>query len=456
MKAPNYNGRRHFIKAGAVASLSLLASGQVPQTKVFGKLRVLSVGVGSIGAVDRKNIESHPMAEITGLCDVDSEVLKVASVEHPKAFTCKDYREAFTKYIDRFDAVIVSTRDHSHASIILTALAHNKHVYAQKPLVHHLAELNMVERAIHARPSLVTQMANQRMVIPGRRAAVEILRSGVIGKAICAHVWIVSPDHQDAFYLDRVFEAHSEPPDTLDWNLWLCGSKMVPYRSGIAPMFWRAWWDYGNSGIGDWGCHLVDVLFYAYDALHSPIAVQTFVPPTKCPHFHLHPCRSTVTYAVNDDRFANTHFPIFFSDSGQEVSRASLGLPEGRYMNGNMTVVVCERGVLCLAVDGELEVWRDGKMTPGLDIPGLPEFPELNHWHQWVDGCIGVISRVQTPFRDGVRITEPCLLAVKAARYPGQELRWDRGALSFTNHEEASATIVSHTYRQGFAPPDVF
>ena len=59
---------------------------------------------------------------------------------HPDAFTCKDYREAFEKHVDKFDAVIVSVPDHSHAPILLTAMLHHKHVYGQKPLVHPLTE----------------------------------------------------------------------------------------------------------------------------------------------------------------------------------------------------------------------------------------------------------------------------------------------------------------------------
>ena len=59
------------------------------------------------------------------------------------------------------------------------------------------------------------------------------------------------------------------------------------------------------------------------------------------------------------------------------------------------------------------------------------------------------------PNADGVRITEAALLAVKAARFPGQELRWDKGALAFTNHPEATDTIVRRDYRTGFAPPEV-
>ncbi len=46
-----------------------------------------------------------------------------------------------------------------------------------------------------------------------------------------------------------------------------------------------------------------------------------------------------------------------------------------------MTIVVCEGGVLALTPGGGLEIWRDGKVTDGMTMRDLPEFPELNHWH---------------------------------------------------------------------------
>jgi hypothetical protein len=52
-----------------------------------------------------------------------------------------------------------------------------------------------------------------------------------------------------------------------------------------------------------------------------------------------------------------------------------------------------------------------------------------------------------------VRIAEAGLLCAKAARYPGQELLWDKGSLAFTNHEEATNTIVRRKYRAGFELP---
>lgn len=452
--------RRSFLSHSALAGLGLATvRAQSPSPAAVSpnaKLRVLCIGVvGTIGVTDRRQVASHPSVEIAGLCDVDANALAQAAGEHPKAFQCRDYREAFAKFGDQFDAVVVATPDHTHAPILLTAMAHHKHVYGQKPLVHQLEELQMVERAIAARPALITQVGNQRMAFAGRRAAVEILRQGMLGKAIEAHVWVGSPNNRDYFNLDRRIEDPTEPPAHLDWDLWLGPCEKVPYRHGMAPVVWRSWWDYGSNGLGDWGCHVLDVIFYAYDELRSPIAVQTHCTRPDNPLFHAHPCRSTLTYEVSSASFARSRFPIHYSDSAQAVSRAALGLPVGTFADENMTVVVCEGGVLALTADGRLEIWRDGKLTAGLKMPGLPEFPKLNHWHAWVDNCLGIKTELRSPFPDAVRMSEACLLAVKATRFPGQELRWDRPTLSFSNHPEATATIVRRNYRDGFAPPVV-
>lgn len=449
--------RRHFLLTAGAAGLALSTSlrAQAPSVSPNSKLRVLCIGVvGTIGGEDRRQVSRHPQVEIAGLCDVDANALAAAAKDHPQAFTCRDYREAFASHADRFDAVIVSTPDHTHAPIMMTAMFHHKHVYGQKPLVHQLEELAMMQKAIAARPDLITQVGNQRMANPGRRAAVEILRQGMLGKAIEAHVWVGSPNDRAYFNLDRKVAPDSPPPAHLDWNLWLGPCEAIPYHEGIAPVVWRSWWNYGSNGLGDWGCHVLDVLMYAYDELISPTAVLTHCQKSPNPDFHAHPCRSSLTYAVSGPLFARPFFPVHYSDSAQAPSRAAIGLPAGRFGDDNMTVVVCEGGVLTLTAGGRLEVWRDGKMTAGLKMPGLPEFPPMNHWHAWVDNCLGKKTELRSPFKDAVRMTEAALLAVKATRFPGQELRWDKASLTFTNHEEASKTIVRRQYREGFAPPN--
>ncbi len=449
--------RRSFLRTAGAAGFGL-ASCSLPGMARFSpmqQLNVLSIGVvGSIGAADRKQVAAHPAVRIAGLCDVDDGYLAQAAADHPDAFTCKDYRQAFAERADEFDAVIVSTPDHSHATIMLTALAHGKHVYGQKPLVQQLEELVLIDEAMKARPGLVTQVGNQRMVYAGRRAAVEVLRSGVLGKAVEAYAWTGAPNDTHYFNLHRKLSEPTAPPEGLDWDLWLGPCAEAPFRDLLIPLKWRSWWDYGTGGLGDWGVHVMDVIFFGYDELQSPMAVITHCPDAAN-EFHPYPCQSTLTYAVDSPRFARKFFPVHYRDQNQAPSRAALGLPAGPWPDANMTVVVCEGGVLSLTAGGKLTIWRDGQATDGLTLPGLPDFPELNHWHAWVDNIVGKDTELRTPFRDGVRITEAALLAVKAARYPGTELAWDRAGLRFPNHEEATKTIVRRAYREGFAPPAV-
>jgi predicted dehydrogenase len=449
--------RRRFLQSTAAAGLGLSALG-LPRARAASpndKLRVLSIGVvGTIGRSDRLQVAGHPMAEIVGLCDVDADYLAQAAQDHPKAFTCRDYREAFAKHADAFDAVIVAVPDHSHAPILLTAMDHHKHIYGQKPLVHQLEELVMIERALKARPQLVTQLGNQRMAGAGRRAAVEILRQGQLGKAIAAYAWLGGPVPNQPVNYGMALKENPLVPASLDYDLWLGPCAKMPYYDGLAPAKWRSWWDFGSNGQGDFGCHLLDVVFFSYDELMSPVAVKTDCPQTTNKMFHVTPCRSTLVYEVNSDKFAGKTFPIHYYSSSQLPTAEQLRIPAA-LTEDIMSVVVCEGGTLAIELDGRPRIWRDGKVEEGLRLPGLPAFPPLNHWHAWVDNCLGKKTELRTPFKDAVRMTEATLLAVKASRFPGQELLWDKSKLAFTNSPEATQTLVRRTYRDGFAPPQV-
>ncbi len=453
--------RRLFLQQAAGAGAAALA---IPRVSWAGvrhrrdtKLRVLSIGVvGTIGEADRKAVASHPLAEIVGLCDIDAAALDKASKDHPSAFTCFDYREAFDRYDDAFDAVIVSTPDHSHCAIMTLALAKGKHIYGQKPLVHELEELDILERAVRANPRLITQTGAQRIESEARRAAVDILRSGKLGKVIEAHVTFGNGALAGGFYFaDGKLGEPCGAPAGFNYDLWLNGAQFEPCRPQMVQRQWRSWWKYGGGQIADWVVHLTDVLFYSFPELTSPVQVCSRTPSRDLSNFHADHVSSTLTYAVSSDTFANTTFNLHFYDSGIQPDRAQLGIGEGAWPDGILTIVVCEGGTLVLAPSGPIEVWRDKKMTDGLKSPGLPRYEHFSHWHAWVDKALGKETANRwCPFEIGLRCTEPGLLAVKAARYPGQVLTWDRATLTFTNHAGATRSIVRREggYRPGFEP----
>lgn len=454
------HSRRDFIRNMAIvgaAGLSLgiprpaRASWRLADTK----LRVLSIGVvGTIGEHDRKTVDAHPDADIVGLCDVDAGALSQAAKDHPGAFTCADYREAFDKHGDKFDAVIVATPDHSHCSIMTMALARGKHLYGQKPVVQQLEELDILGKALAARPKLVTQTGAQRIESTARRAAVHILKTGGLGKVIEAHIAFGNGALAGGHYFaDGKLEAPTAPPEGFNYDLWLCGAAEEPCRPNMVQRRWRSWFKYGGGQITDWVVHLADVLFYAYPELTSPTRVCSRTPSRDLSFFHADRVSSTLTYEVSGDRFANSTFDLYFYDTGMKPDRKQLGLTDGDWPDGIFTVVVCEGGTLVLAPSGPIEVWRDGKKTDGLAWEGLPKLENFNHWHAWVDKALGKETpHLWMPLATGIRCTEPGLLAVKAAKYRGQELLWDRAGLRFTNHAEATKTLVRREYRKGFEP----
>ena len=414
------------------------------------KLRILHIGVGGIGGLQRSNLKKHPMVEFVGLCDVDSNTLNKVGREFPKAFKTSDYRKAFDKHSDEFDAVIVDTPDFHHAPMMLTGFAANKHIYGQKPLVHQLDELRMIRNAIASHPNLYTQMGNQRACYTGRMQAVEILKSNQLGKPVEAHVWTgtVSRGH----YFDapwRELPPNKPIPENLNWDLWNGPLETpMPYTDDIAPRRWRSYWNTGGGQLADWGCHLIDLLYFAYD-MPDPEAVQTNTQQASNDS-HSAYNQSTITYP-GGKQFAREKFVMQYNDSGINPSWASLGLPTLKE-GSNRTLVVCEDGALLLEPSGKMKIFRKGKLV---ENEPMPEVAPRNHWHDWADCCLGNEKPLWTPFSIGSRITEPALLAVKATRFPGQELRWDAKNYRFTNNEKANKQILKRQYRDGFAPPEL-
>jgi len=447
------------LAAGGLAADSILgrvASAGMPRrarTGKLGKLQLLQVGVGgSIAGADRHELKRHPDVVFTGFCDVDADALAQVSAEHPDAFTCRDFREAFDRHGDRFDGVVVCTPDHNHAVIMMWALRAGKHVYGQKPLVQQLSEVPAILAAANARPRLVTQVGNQRMGPPGRQHAVDILRRGLLGKAIEAHVWVAGPpDQGDGYFWYGGLKDPTPPPANVDWQLWLGCAEDAPHREGLVGLRWRSSWDYGTGQLGDWCTHLLDVPYFAYN-LPAPIAV---VSHTRSPSdfYHAQHVASTLTYPVSGDRYARGDFVVHYCDKSQAPSRASLGLPAGNWP-GMGTLVVCEGGVLLVEPEGQLQVWIEGVPVDWRQIPGQGEVRGRNHWHAWANRIMGKDDAfVQSPFQYAAGMAEAGLLCARAARFPGQELRWDRSTASITNHDEANRTVVRRTYRAGFELP---
>src|SRR5256885_13491884 len=129
----------------------------------------------------------HPDENVTVLCDVNDVALDSASLRYPKAKKFTDLRRVFDRPND-FDAVVVSTAEHTHAFATYLALTHGKHVYCEKPLAYNIWETRLIGETAAKFPKLSTQMGNQGHASDARRTIREILDTGVIGPVHEVHV----------------------------------------------------------------------------------------------------------------------------------------------------------------------------------------------------------------------------------------------------------------------------
>src|SRR5207237_6848871 len=111
-----------------------------------------------------------------------------AAEKHPRARRERDYRKLYDRARE-FDAVVVSTTEHTHAFATLPALQLGKHVYCEKPLTHNIWEARVIREAA-AKAKVATQMGTQNHATDSFRRIVELIQTGAIGTVHEAHVWV--------------------------------------------------------------------------------------------------------------------------------------------------------------------------------------------------------------------------------------------------------------------------
>ena len=110
----------------------------------------------------------HPDENVVVLCDVNQEAVDAASQRFPQAKKFNDLRRVFDSPND-FDAVVVSTAEHTHAVATYLALTQGKHVFCEKPLTYNIWEARLIRETAAKYPKLSTQMGNQGHASVARR-----------------------------------------------------------------------------------------------------------------------------------------------------------------------------------------------------------------------------------------------------------------------------------------------
>jgi predicted dehydrogenase len=447
--------RRTFLKtAAAVATTSALHRLNAATGSPNSKLQHACIGVGGMGGLDYKNFLEHPKVEVVALCDVDAHNLAKAARKCPDARTYTDWRELLAKEGDRIDSINVSVPDHMHASITVRALRAGKHVYCQKPLCHDVAECRTVTEET-AKAKTITQLGTQYSSGIGDRTAVEILNKGVIGKVKRVILSANRPGAIERYRLKGPRPAKGMPvPAHLDWDRWLGTAPKREYAEGVDkgiyhPKLWRSWQDFGTGWSGDMGCHLFDSVWKAL-ALTSPRTVQAEVqgswktdPDRRRENW---PQSNHITWVFpGTDRTAGDELVVEWFDGWfhAPASVQTLHTTEDVYP-GEAAMFIGTEGNLLLPHREGPQLYPLNKFK---DYP-LPELSPRNHYHHFVDACLGG-EMCGSPFGVAAPMTEAILLGTVAIRVPDTELDWDAGNMKIPGHA-AAEQYLQRSYRDGW------
>ncbi|MDR0327162.1 MAG: Gfo/Idh/MocA family oxidoreductase, partial [Planctomycetaceae bacterium] len=260
--------RRDFLKfAGASGFVAAFpAPALLRAQNVNSKLNVACIGIGGRGA---DNVNGVSGENIVALCDIDENVLNTNKERFPHAKPFRDFRKMYDEAAKDFDAVVVSTPDHTHAAAALMGMKLGKHYYCEKPLAHNVKEIRDM-MAIAQEKKLATQMGTQIHAEDNYRRVVELVRAGAVGAIKEVHVWCGTR------WGGRPFETETpDVPANIDWDTWLGPAPERPYHPQYFGGSWRCFWAFGNGTLGDMACHHMDLSFWAL-FLDVPKTVEAF------------------------------------------------------------------------------------------------------------------------------------------------------------------------------------
>jgi predicted dehydrogenase len=434
--------RRNFLKASTLAA-GALATGAAPAiARVRNANERITLGYIGTGRMGRGNI-SHALAtgrvDIAALCDVYGPNLR-RGLEIADQDRQPDSHHDFREILDRkdIDAVVISSPDHWHAAQTILACEAGKDVFVEKPLATSIGEgRKMVEVA--RRTGRVVQVGTMQRSAEHFQRAIDIVRSGTLGKITFVRCWNASNEYPDGFGSPP----DGSPPADLDWDLWLGPAPWHAFnanRFGVSDdrfSTFRYFWDYAGGMLTDWGVHLIDIVLWAMGD-PDPRAVTT----------------SGGKYLLSDNRDTpDTLLTTFdFDDWVMTYTNQACnqhGFEERGY------------GILFHGTDGTLFVDRGGfHLMPEYegDADGIGSRPKtaairgsrtssgnLEHHENWLD-CIVSRERPISDIEIGHRSTNLPHLGNIAYRTRSR-IEWDANTERCGENEAANA-LLTRAYRQ--------
>jgi predicted dehydrogenase len=265
--------RRRFLattaKVGAIFAAPVLipgrALGKSGAVAASERIALAGIGIRNRGGYDLGFMLAEPVVQFVAIADVRKDrreaVKALAEAKYgPGVAMYRDFREMLPR--QDIDAVLIATGDRWHAVASILAAKAGKDIYSEKPCAITIALARDLAEAMR-RQGRVFQAGTQRRNVANFRWAVELARSGKLGKLHTLHASIY-----ELLETHDWLPAEPEPPrDIVDWDLWLGPAPWRPYNHRYVDGEWRACFDFDSGAkLLDWGAHTVDLCQWALGA----------------------------------------------------------------------------------------------------------------------------------------------------------------------------------------------
>jgi predicted dehydrogenase len=443
--------RRSFVEAVGIGcgALALDAAASAAPSTASERVRLAIIGAGSRGNQLLDTFLPIETVDLVSVVDVDDQHAgktadRVLKAKGKKPDVARDYRHV----LDRkdVDAVIIATPDHWHALPAIEAVLAGKDVYVEKPVAHNVAEGQAMLRAARKTNKVMAVGTQQRSSTHFQRA-VEIVRSGELGKVFWVQTW----NYENISPVGMGRYSDCDAPSYVDYDRWLGPAPQRPFSPNRFHLLFRWFFDYAGGMMSDWGVHLNDIVLWALDS-KGPKSVSTTggifttdddrdTPDTLQVVYEFPGC--TLTYSMRKGNglkynghdygilFCGTEGSLFLDRSGFEVIPDAVVLPYGIKL-----------------VHGAREVRKIGlkpDKAPGVDGQDA-------HVRNFLD-CIKTRQRPTCDIEIAHRSTNTCHLGNIAYKV-GRKLEWDADSETFKNDSEANIHLAREP-RKGYELPVV-
>lgn len=428
---PRLINRRTMLRRAAVTGTAatiltngILARGVSPNEK----LDIAVIGLGGRGSANLGGVSGE---NLVALCDVDDERAGKAYEKFPKAKKFYDFRTMLDEMETKIDAVVISTPDHAHFHPAMMAMERGKHCYCEKPMAHAVSEVRQMTDLAKEK-GLATQLGVQRHTIPNMHRVVELIKSGAIGEVRECHAWIGGDRGMPALPTE-----FPPVPAHLKWDLWLGPAAERPYSPAYVPYNWRFWWDFGTGEMGNWGCHILDIPYWALDLKYCT-KVSATGPEVD-------PQRTSKSMEVRYEFPARGDLPPVVLNWYHTKNGPAILKELGISLNGANNLFIGSEGMLLCGFSSHVLLPEEKFADFEGPSPSIPDSPGF--YKEWISACKGG-EAATCHFDYSGPMAETILLGNVAYR-TGEAFEWDAAKLKSPGCTAIDA-LNFPTYRKGW------